>query len=598
MSRGGTRRRLAAIMAADVVGYSRLMAADEAGTLAALKRHRDMAFDPIISRHGGRIVKLMGDGTLVEFSSVVDAVNCAVEIQRAAGSSDLPEAGPEIVLRIGINLGDIIVDGDDIYGDGVNIAARLEPLARQGGICISSIVKESVGERIDVEFVDGGAVQVKNIDRPLKVWLWHPDDPASAAVADAPVPAPPPAPAVNTGSVAGKPSIAVLPFENMSGDDEQEYFSDGISEDIITDLSKVSGLLVIARNSTFAYKGKSIDLREVGRDLGVSTVLEGSVRRAGNRVRITAQLIDAATGGHLWAERYDRDLTDIFAVQDEVTLEIVGALKVKLTQREKDVIAGVGTTSIEAHDAFLRSRSLILSQNLNASVFKQAVEWAERAIALDPGYAQAHAILAMCHVFDFHNRWSEDPDSALGKAEKLAARAAKLDPCDASAHHAMSVVARWRQDWDLARSAVDRALELNPDFALGYFTRGLNRIFAGAPAEAIPDIERAIRLDPGYNQQYLHYLGMAHLLLGNDETAVVMLRERILLVPDTDVGRVLLISALGHLGDREAAQATWAELIGINPEFSIDKWRARLPFVNPADADRIIDGLLRYDLHD
>ena len=313
-----TNRRLAAILAADVVGYSRMMGTDEAGTLTTLKRHRETVFDPTVAEHKGRVVKLIGDGTLVEFGSVVDAVKCALAIQRAIKAEVQPN-GKGIVLRIGINLGDVIIDGEDIYGDGVNIAARLEPLAEPGGICIASIVHEGVGNRIEVTFKDGGEVSVKNIDRPIRVWKWHPDsDPVATQ--------PSRAVAASGKAQAEPPSIAVLPFNNMSGDPEQEYFSDGITEDIITDLSNVGGLLVIARNSSFAYKGKSVDIRTVGRELGVQSVLEGSIRRAGNRVRITAQLINAETGGHVWAQRYDRDLTDIFEVQDEVTRQIVEAL--------------------------------------------------------------------------------------------------------------------------------------------------------------------------------------------------------------------------------------------------------------------------------
>ena len=324
-------RKLAAILAADVVGYSRLMAADEAGTLAALKRHREIVFDPAVAAHNGRIVKLIGDGTIVEFGSVVDAVNCALSVQRSNGAlPDEASGQPKIVLRIGINLGDVIIEGDDIYGDGVNIAARLEPLAEPGGICVSSIVNESIGNRIDVRFQDGGDISVKNIDRPIRVWKWHPGaTPLAAARSNAAKPEP-------NGATA---SIAVLPFTNMSGDPEQEYFSDGISEDIITDLSKIAGLTVIARNSSFTYKGRSVDVRTIGRELGVRSVLEGSIRRAGKRVRITAQLIDAATGGHLWADRYDRDLTDIFEVQDDVTHRIVDALKVTLSPAEKARLA-------------------------------------------------------------------------------------------------------------------------------------------------------------------------------------------------------------------------------------------------------------------
>ena len=320
-------RRLAAILAADVVGYSRLMAADEAGTLAALKRHREAIFDPAVAAHNGRIVKLIGDGTIVEFGSVVDAVKCALSVQRSgAMTADKSASQPVIVLRIGINLGDVIIEGDDVYGDGVNIAARLEPLAEPGGICVSSIVNESVGNRIDVRFQDAGDISVKNIDRPIRVWKWHP----SATTHNAAQPT-----VAKAQANAATASIAVLPFTNLSGDPEQEYFSDGISEDIITDLSKIAGLTVIARNSSFTFKERSVDVRAVGRDLGVRPVLEGAIRRAGNRVRITAQLVDAATGAHLWADRYDRDLTDLFAVQDDVTRRIVDALKVTLSPAEE-----------------------------------------------------------------------------------------------------------------------------------------------------------------------------------------------------------------------------------------------------------------------
>jgi adenylate cyclase len=295
-------RKLAAILAADVVGYSRLMAADEAGTLAALKRHRETAFDPAVAAHNGRVVKLIGDGTIVEFARVVDAVNCALWVQRSG--ADHRAGQPTIVLRIGINLGDVIMEGEDIYGDGVNIAARLEPLAEPGGVCISSIVNESIGNRIDVRFQDSGEITVKNIDRPIRIWRWQPTSAATNFQQST---------AANLAAKAATASIAVLPFTNMSGDAEQEYFSDGISEDIITDLSKIAGLTVIARNSSFTYKGRSVDVRGVGRELGVRSVLEGSIRRAGQRVRITAQLIDAESGGHLWGDRYDRDLTDIFS---------------------------------------------------------------------------------------------------------------------------------------------------------------------------------------------------------------------------------------------------------------------------------------------
>ena len=374
-------RKLAAILAADVVGYSRLMGADEEGTLSALKQHRQSVFDPAVAAHNGRIVKLIGDGTIVEFGSVVDAVNCAVSVQRSDGT--LPDEAlrqPRIVLRIGINLGDVIIEGDDIYGDGVNIAARLEPLAEPGGICVSSIVNESIGNRIDVRFKDAGDISVKNIDRPIRVWKWHP-----SATPDVAKP---------NGNRADKPlpnvataSIAILPFTNMSGDPEQEYFSDGISEDIITDLSKIAGLTVIARNSSFTYKGRSVDIRAVGRELGVQSVLEGSIRRAGNRVRITAQLIDATNGAHLWADRYDRDLTDIFEVQDDVTHRIVDALKITLSPAEKERLADTETSNVAAYDCVLRGREFMLAKDKNLETFGEAIKYFKQALEHDPNYS-------------------------------------------------------------------------------------------------------------------------------------------------------------------------------------------------------------------
>ena len=513
-----SNRRLAAVLAADVVGYSRLMASDESGTLNALNRHREDAFNPAVARHNGRIVKLMGDGTLVEFASVVDAVNCAIAVQRAVASET--QSGPRIVLRIGINLGDIITQANDIYGDGVNIAARLEQLAKPGGICISSVVNESMGGRVSEAFDDGGEVNVKNIERPLKVFHWHPDKPASVGGSASPKPA--------TATRREGASIAVLPFDNMSQDPEQEYFSDGISEDIITDLSKVSGLTVIGRNSSFAYKGKSTDLRLVGQQLGVSHVLEGSIRRAGQRVRITAQLIDAATGSHVWADRYDRDLTDIFALQDEVTLEIVSALKIRLTSTERANISNAGTINLEAHENFMRMRGLLFHPSIDAEIWRQAVAFGEQAIALDPGYAQAHAILAMMHLLDFHNHWSgASGEAALKTAHEFSRHALELGPDDMVPNQIGAVMAKWAGKLNLARTLVDKAMASSPDNATGLFIRGEISLASGQLQEAIVDCERAIRLDPAVRHLYLQCLAMAHFLSGNYETAALMFRERI-----------------------------------------------------------------------
>jgi len=580
-------RRLAAILAADVVGYSRMMGADEAGTLAALKHHREAVFDPAVAKHKGRVVKLMGDGTLVEFASVVDAVRCALAIQRSVRALK-PANGAGIRLRIGVNLGDIIIDGDDIYGDGVNVAARLEPLAEPGGVCVSSIVNESVGNHIDVVFSDSGEVSVKNIARPIRVWKWHPDsDPTSVQT-----------PAKQAATEADKPeppSIAVLPFDNMSNDPEQEYFSDGITEDIITDLSKVAGLWVIARNSSFAYKGKAFDIRTVGRELGVKSVLEGSIRRAGNRVRITAQLIDAANGGHIWAERFDREITDIFEVQDEVTRRVVDALKTHLTESEAERIAETPTNNVEAHDLFMKGKALTISPNINARSYTQAVDFFARAIALDPGYAQAYAALALAHVFDYHNRWSDDPDRSLSLAGEFAAKAIAANPNESFAHFAASVAAIHLWGPERARPHIDRALQLSPNDPHSLNARGAQAIYAGRPQDAIADLERAMQLDPVFGQQYLQFLGLAHLMLGHNETAAAMFRERILLVPHTDVSRCTLAATLGHLGELDEAQKVWAELKAMR-DYSFAGHMARLPFTNPADKNRIIDGLAKAGL--
>ena len=584
MAEERVNRKLAAILASDVVGYSRLMAADEAGTLNALKRHREAVFDPAVAAHNGRIVKLIGDGTIVEFASVVDAVNCALSIQRSAALPPDQNGAPSvIVLRIGINLGDVIIEADDIYGDGVNIAARLEPVSEPGGICISSIVNESIGNRVDVAFQDGGEVSVKNIDRPIRIWRWHPNMAATGAVFA-------PKPAAEPEHKAATASIAILPFTNMSGDPEQEYFSDGISEDIITDLSKIAGLTVIARNSSFTYKGRAVDVREVGRELGVASVLEGSIRRAGQRVRITAQLIDASNGGHLWADRYDRDLTDIFEVQDDVTRRIVGALKVTLSPTEQ-AQRSEPKVNMEAYEAALRAREVLLGPVKNRETFDQARKLFFRALELDPNMAKAYAGLAFAYMFDYQNRWSENPDASLERAREYAERAIEKDPKEALAHAVAAVAATFSRDIERAQKEIEIALSLNPNMAMAYNIQGGTRVYLGRPEEAIPLVERAMRLDPATNQQFLHFLGMANLLAGRYETAAAALRERIRLVPNTDFSRSLLASALGHLGQIEEARRVWQELKEINPKYSFEEHLSRLPFKNPADGQRMAEGL-------
>ena len=500
-------RRLAAILIADVVGYSRLIRADEEGTLAALKALRAELIDPKIAEHHGRIVKLMGDGMLAEFSSVVDAVRAAVETQQAVSehNADLPQ-DKRMEFRVGINLGDVVVDGDDIHGDGVNIAARLEGLAAPGGICISGSVHEQVRDRVDFTFEDQGEREVKNIDRPVRVWRWVHDTVASLPEAVG---------AKQLRPLPDKPSIVVLPFTNMSRDPEQEYFSDGISEDIITDLSKVSGLFVIARNSAFVYKDKAFNVPEVCRELGVRFALEGSVRKAGNRVRITAQLIDGSSGGHLWAERYDRDLTDIFAVQDDVTQQIVAALKVKLSKAEKSRIVDGGTRNVDAHDLFLRGREWIYGSKKDREMFDQSTGCFRRAIEFDPNYAAPYAGLGLVYLLDHQNHWSDAPETSLDQAGRFISESIAKDDQDPFAHYVAAMVAMWQKDYVKWSEEADRALSLNPNYAPALNIRGTVYIYSGEPAKAIPYIERAMRLDPAFQQQYMHFLGTAYFVSGD-----------------------------------------------------------------------------------
>jgi adenylate cyclase len=577
------QRRLAAILAADVVGYSRLIRLDEAGTLAALKTRRREVLEPLVAKHRGRIVKLIGDGALIEFASAVEAVECAVLLQRAmeAANAGLSE-DRRIVLRIGINVGDVVVEDSDLYGDGVNIAARLEGIAEPGGICISRTVHDQIGNRLDVAFADLGERMLKNIAQPVHAYGVGPAGaPAASPVVSLPDATSPPE----------QPSIAVLAFDNMSGDAEQEYFSDGISEDIITDLSKIAGLMVIARNSSFSYKGKGRDIRTIGRELGVRAVLEGSIRRAGNRVRITAQLIDAATGAHLWAERYDRELTDIFAVQDEVTQRIVEALKLTLRPAEKR--RGDGrTANVEAHDCFLQGRELLRSPRKDRAFFEQVTVLFERAIALDPDYVEPYAGLSLAYGLEYQNRWTDMPD-ALDRAAHFARQAIEKGPNEPYAHYVAGVVATWQRKLAEAKEAEEKALALNPNYALACGARGLVEMYLGDPRGAIPYFERAMRLDPIFTQQYLHFLGSAYLVAGDYVAAADTLRERIRLVPDTDLSRAFLAAALGHLGEFAKAQRIWHELKEVNPRYSFAEHLARLPFQNPADAERIREGLAK-----
>ncbi|MCZ6528958.1 MAG: adenylate/guanylate cyclase domain-containing protein, partial [Chloroflexi bacterium] len=505
------QRRLAAIMAADVVGYSRLMGEDETGTLQRLKSLRRQLVQPSIIEHSGRIVKLMGDGLLAEFPSIVEAIQCAVDIQRGMAESEpgLPE-DQRIWLRIGVNLGDIIVEGSDIYGDGVNVAARLEGLAEPGGICLSGMVYQSVKAKLDLDFEDLGEQAVKNISEPVRVYRWT--DTSAVPVSDT-------AHAEGALPLPDKPSIAVLPFTNMSGDAEQEYFSDGITEDIITSLSYIHWLFVIARNSSFVFKDKAIDVREVARKLGVRYILEGSVRRANNNVRITAQLIDASTSAHLWASRYDRDLTDIFAVQDEIARSVVAAIEPEILAAEGFRARTRSEKDVDAWDLVMRALSRYWRMSKDDS--SAAITLFEEAIENYPEYGPAHSLLAFALLFAGHMGW-RDLAPARERAEQLARKAINIDDLDAWAHIAMGYLHAINRLTEEAVLEFTKAANLNPNFALAYGYRGFALAHAGRSDEAIADVDLALNLSPkeAQNAIFVTAAGVAHYLAGRyDEAA-------------------------------------------------------------------------------
>ena len=579
------QRRLAAILSADVVGYSRLMGTDEAGTLSRLNALRRELIDPTIAAHSGRLVMLMGDGALVEFASAVDAVTCAIEIQKQLRERDAvgSKANP-IQFRIGINVGDIIIEGEDILGDGVNIAARIEGIAEPGGISISEDAWRQVQGKVATNFVDAGEQSLKNIARPVRVYRL---DLAPKAATASVVPRPMPA-------QSDKPSIAVLAFNNMSGDPEQEYFSDGISEDIITDLSKLSELHVIARNSSFTYKGKPVDVKQVGRELGVHYVLEGSVRKAGNRVRVTGQLIDAASGAHIWADRFDRDLTDIFAVQDELTREIIAALKVKLTPGKKERLMRRNTIDEEAYDFFLRGRERAWLTTRSGNV--EARNLLGRAVAINPDFAAAHAFIGFTHVNDYINGWAEVPERSLQIGLEIAERAVQLDEAEPQGHYVLAVALGFNRQIDRGLAEARRSVALAPSFAQGHHSIARFLTLSGDPAGAISTLDAYMRLDPLYPDMALHFLAEARFSLGQFDEAVTALKQRLGRSPDSATSLALLASCYGHLGRIDEARAAWAQVIKIAPDFSIERQRRVLPYRNPDDFDRRVDGLRKANI--
>jgi len=615
-------RKLAAILSADVEGYSRLMGQDEVATVRTLTAYRETMAN-FIQRRRGRVVDSPGDNLLAEFASVVDAVECAVEIQRelTARNGELPPSR-RMQFRIGVNLGDVIVDGDRIYGDGVNIAARVQGLADGGGICLSGTAYEHVETKLPLTYEFLGEQAVKNIAKPVAVYRVRLEAGARPSSARAPrrrgwsrghrVAAS--LVAVVLLAVAGgvaawrlfmapassralelpdRPSIAVLPFANLSGDPAQEYFSDGMTEDLITGLSKISGLFVIARNSVVPYKGRAVRPEQVSRDLGVRYVMEGSVRKAGNRVRITAQFIDATNGYHLWAERYDRDLKDIFAVQDEVTQKIVRALAVKLTDQEQDQLGHPRAANIEAYDDVLQGyqqlRRTVPQGNAEASrLFATALE-------LDPEYARAYAALGWAKLQPWQLQWKQEP-AVLDQAFELAQKAIARDDLCVDAYRLLSQVHVWKKQHDRAIAEAERAVKLDPNGADGYENLAEVLAWAGRAGEGTGFIKKAMRLNPHHPFYYVWALGHAYYLTGRSDEAMATFRRVIDLNPNFVAPHAFLAVLLSEAGREAEARTEGAESLRLSPDVSLAVLRERLPYKNEADLDRFLSGVRKAGL--
>ena len=584
MTEAQVQRRLAAIMATDVVGYSRLIGADETGTLAALKALRKELWYPKFAARGGRVVKTTGDGELIEFASIVEALECAVELQRATTrrNADIP-GDQRIVLRVGLNLGDVIIDGDDIHGDGVNVAARLEALAEPGGICISRMVRDAIQDKLDYVLEDLNEIEVKNIARPVHVFRVVLDEaaPSATRLTAQNKPLLPP----------DKPSIAVLPFENMSGDPKQDYFSDGITEDLITALSHIRWFFVIARNSTFAYKGGGVDVRIVARELGVRYVVEGSVRKAGNRVRLTAQLVDGQTGNHLWATRYDRDLEDIFAVQDELTQTVVGAIEPELSKAEQERAKLRKPETLDVWDVYLRGMSA-----LNALTWESLAEAEQtftRVIDLDANFAAAYAGLAEVHHYYVVLGLTDDPDNSRRVALGAGRRGVELDRENAGAHCTLgrANIVNWK--FDEAVREFQAALEINPSHALAHYGLGATYVFGGESELSFPHLEQAIRLSPqdANMGSFLVRTAQAHLYRRDYEAAAEWARKALRL-PNFQWSRhMILASALGHLGRTDEARAEFDILGKRVPRFSAAYMLDYSPMIENANCRHMVEGL-------
>jgi TolB-like protein len=573
MTEERAQRRLAAILAADVVGYSRLIELDEAGTIETLKQRRKTVLLPLVQEHHGRIVKVMGDGVLLEFASAVNAVACAVELQkRMMAANDGISETRRIVLRIGINLGDVIAEGGDLYGDGVNVAARLENSAEPGGVCVSRSIYDQVKRKLPFGFDDLGAQAMKNIAEPVQVYRIRQtlEEPEREIL-----------------QLPAKPSIAVLPFTNMGNDPEQSSFADGLTEDLITDLSRHAGLFVIARNSTFAYKDKSVDARQIAHNLGVRYLLEGSSRRAAGRVRINAQLIDAIGGGHLWAERFDRSAEDVFAVQDEVTAKIVEALVGRLTASP----ARNRPKSMEAYDLCVRARRL---DEESPQASREAHLLLQQAIGLDPNYAEAHRWLALNHWIGW-THWGEPMDPNRRMALAAAEKAVTLDQNDAGNRWVLGMILAYDGQWPESDAEFAKALELDPNNADALAELSDLTALAGRPGEALEQIGKALRLNPHPPIWYYTLLGQALYAARQYEAAVEALRKEEAYATPT---RRFLAASLGQLGRLDEARREAALFMVRSPHFTISFWTTTQPIRDDATRAHFVDGFRKAGLPD
>ena len=573
------RRRLSAILAADIAGYSRLMGQDEAATVRDLKGHQAVIL-PLVGRHGGRIIDTAGDGILAEFPSVIGATECAVEIQTvmAGRNEDVPEHR-RMLYRIGINLGDVIHDETRIYGDGINVAARLEALATPGGVLVSQAVHDQVRDRLDLAFEDLGERELKNITRLVRVYRLR----TSAESKAGPVPG-------AALPLPDKPSIAVLPFSNMSGDPEQGYFADGIAEDILTGLSRLRWLFVIARNSSFTYKGRHVDVRQVGRELGVRYVLEGSVRKGGNRIRITGQLIEAETGNHLWAERYDRALDDVFAIQDDITESVIGCIQPQVYAAEHDRLKRKPPQSLDAWESFVRGMFLY-SQHSDAST-KDALNMLDRAIELDPSYALAHGLRAVCLAWRAFQGW-ENRDTAFAEAAEGADRAVACDPGEPWAYLAHGFIALAKRRDSEAVGAFSRAIDLSPNFAYAHGCLGAAHAFGGRPEQAIEYTDRGVRLSPRdiFGDEYALFYAFAHFQAGRYAEAASAAHRAIQQRPGHPVPYLMAAASYGLAGETDKAKRAITQLTDLVPNISAAGVEETFLYCQREDRSRLAMGL-------